>query len=63
MGLIWDLIQHGQIQAADQRTGSLEDRVDRVERELERTNETLMRLLKGLETRFGEDLDRDGRVG
>jgi predicted nuclease with TOPRIM domain len=63
MGLIWDLIQHGQIREGQQRTGSLEDRVSRLEDEVSRTNEMVVRLLQALEKRFGEDLDGDGRVG
>ena len=63
MGLIWDLIQHGQINQAHERTATLEQRVAQLEDELERTNDALIRLMRALETRFGEDLDRDGRVG
>lgn len=63
MGLIWDLIQQGQIGQAQGRTSSLEQRVERLEEQLYRTNETLMKLLHALETRFGEDLDGDNRVG
>lgn len=63
MGLIWDLIQHGQIQEARTRSATLEQRVEELEDELRRTNQTLINLLRALETRFGEDLDRDGRVG
>jgi chaperonin cofactor prefoldin len=63
MGLIWDLIQHGQIQEAQSKASSLEARVERLEREVRQTNETLVRLLKALERRFGDDLDGDGRVG
>ena len=63
MGLIWDMIQHGQIQDAQQRANTLEQRVDQLEEELRRTNTTLMQLLRALEKRFGEDLDGDNRVG
>lgn len=63
MGLIWDMIQHGQIQQSRQQAQSLESRIDQLEDELRRTNEALMSLLRTLEQRFGEDLDRDGRVG
>ncbi len=63
MGMIWDLIQHGQISDTQDRATTLEIRVTRLEDELHRTNETLMRLLRALETRFGEDLDQDGRIG
>jgi hypothetical protein len=63
MGLIWDLIQHGQISQAQERASTLEQGVMRLEDELERTNAVLIRLLGALEQRFGEDLDRDGRIG
>jgi hypothetical protein len=63
MGLIWDMIQHGQIQRASDRTATLEQRVSSLEQELRTTNDTLMSLLRALEQRFGEDLDRDGRIG
>lgn len=63
MGLIWDMIQHGQIQETQDRASSLEGRVARLEDEVRRTNETLVRLLEALERRFGDDLDGDGRIG
>jgi hypothetical protein len=63
MGLIWNLIQHGQIQDNRGKSESLERRVAELEEELRRTNDTLMSLLRALETRFGDDLDGDGRVG
>jgi chaperonin cofactor prefoldin len=63
MGLIWNLIQHGQIKQSRQQTESLEARVERLEAELHRTNETLISLLRTLEERFGDDLDGDGRIG
>jgi hypothetical protein len=37
--------------------------VERLDNELQRTNDALMRLLSALERRFGQDLDGDGRVG
>jgi len=63
MGFIWDLIQHGQIHSANERASSLEQRVADLEADLQLTNETLMRLLRKLEQRFGEDLDGDQRIG
>jgi len=63
MGLIWDLIQQGQIGEAQNRTSGLEQRVADLEDELRRTNGALIGLLKALEKRFGEDLNGDGRIG
>lgn len=63
MGLIWDLIQQGQIGESQRRASSLEERVQMLEAQLSRTNETLVKLLHALERRFGEDLDGDHRIG
>lgn len=63
MGLIWDLIQQGQIGETSNRTASLEQRVMELEDQLRQTNHALMGLLKALEKRFGEDLNGDGRIG
>ncbi len=63
MSLIWDLIQQGQLQKTQQHAGSLEQRINQLESELHQTNTTLLDLLRVLEQKFGEDLDRDGRVG
>lgn len=63
MGLIWDLIQQNQINESTTRAESLEQRVASLEADLRRTKQTLNKLLSALESRFGEDLDGDGRVG
>jgi hypothetical protein len=63
MGLMWDLIQHSQISETRGRADSLEQRVDALEIQLQRTNEVVVKLLKALERRFGDDLDGDGRIG
>jgi hypothetical protein len=63
VGLIWDLIQQGQIGNAQQRAETLEQRVHNLEVELRRTNDVVLRLLHALEHRFGQDLDGDNRIG
>ena len=63
MGVIWDLIQQVQLGDAAARSESLEERVMRLEHQLQRTNDVLSDLLRLLERRFGEDLDGDGRIG
>jgi hypothetical protein len=62
VGLIWDLIQQGQIGDAQQKAATLEQRVQQLEADLRRTTEVLIKLLHGLERRFGEDLDGDNRI-
>ena len=63
MGLFWDLVQHGQISRQQQRGDTLQLKVERLERELQDTRALLQMLLERLEKHFGEDLNRDGRVG
>lgn len=63
MGLIWDLIQQGQLSSHATRAESLEQRMRQLEDELDHTRGALHRLLLALEHRFGEDLDGDNRVG
>jgi hypothetical protein len=63
VGLFWDLVQHGQISRQQQRGDSLQLKVERLERELQDTRVLLQMLLERLEKHFGEDLNRDGRVG
>ncbi len=63
MGLFWDLIQQSQISTQQSKAQSMEIRVLRPEAELRRTQETLHSLIQLSEKQFGQDLDRDGRVG
>ncbi len=63
MGLLWDIIQQGQISNVSRDRNDLMVRVARLEDEMNRTNAALIRLVRALEKRFGEDLDGDGRVG
>jgi len=63
MGLFWDLYQQGQISDQAERTGSLESRVQTLERELRRTRELLQEALLRLEKHLGQDLNADGRIG
>lgn len=63
MGFLWDLIQHNQIEDQRRASRTLEERVVRLEDELRQTREVLQTLIRRLETRFGEDIDKDGKVG
>ena len=63
MGLFWDLLQQQQIHEQREQTGTLEARVQRLERELRRTSELLHEALLRLERHLDKDLNADGRVG
>jgi hypothetical protein len=63
MGLFWDLLQQRQIDEQIDHTGSLESRVQRLERELTRTRELLTEALLRLERHLDKDLNADGRIG
>lgn len=63
MGLFWDLIQQSQISQQREHGATLERRVEWLERELGATRQLLQLLLRRLETKFGEDIDQDGRIG
>ena len=63
MGLFWDLIQQSQISKQRDQAEDLGARVRRLESELQRTQRTLHDLVVLLEKRFGEDIDRDGKIG
>jgi len=63
MGLFWDLLQQSQISNAQQANADLQQRVTRLEYELDQTRRTLHDLIVLLEQRFGQDINRDGRVG
>jgi hypothetical protein len=63
MGLFWDLMQQSQISDQRGKTDTLDTRVRQLEGELQRTQRTLHDLVVLLEERFGEDIDRDGKIG
>jgi len=63
MGLFWDLYQQSQISEQGSRSDSLEHEVSRLRGELRDTRILLHDLIKRLEEKFGEDIDKDGRIG
>ncbi len=63
MGLFWDLIQQSQLEEQKGKSESLEQRVTDLEHELEKTQDLLLRTLRILEQRSGQDIDNDGRIG
>ena len=63
MGLFWDLMQQRQISKQRETAATLEARVERLEHDLQHTNEVLHRLVVVLEQQYGQDLDQDGKIG
>jgi hypothetical protein len=63
MGLFWDLIQQSQISEQHSRAANLEDRVAQLEAELNQTKQSIRDLLTILEKHFGEDINKDGKIG
>ncbi|MEM8678961.1 MAG: hypothetical protein AAGF97_06400 [Planctomycetota bacterium] len=63
MGLFWDLLQQSQIEQRRNETASLEQRVARLEAELQALRARQTRLLTILEEQVQQDLDGNGRIG
>ena len=63
MGLFWNLFQQSQISEQYERSDSLENRVKSLESELYQTQKQFHHLVSILEKEFGEDINRDGRIG
>jgi hypothetical protein len=63
MGLFWDLLQQSQIRDTQSSTADLQHRVARLEAELDRAWRIIRELVALLEEKFGQDIDRDGRIG
>ena len=63
MGLFWDLMQQSQISDQRGRADDLDARVRQLEDQLQGTQQTLHDLVVLLEKRFGEDINRDGKIG
>lgn len=63
MGIFWDLIQQNQLSKHAERANTLEERVQSLEQELERTQELTLLMLERLEEWMDKDLDGDGKIG
>jgi hypothetical protein len=63
MGFLWDLIQQSQISEQRDKASSLEQRVDRLERDLDQTRRLVHTLLQRLERHLGQDIHKDGKIG
>lgn len=63
MGLFWDLIQQSQLEDQKNKAATLEQRVADLEHQLDKMQDLLLRTLRLLEERSGQDIDNDGQIG
>ena len=63
MGLFWDLIQQSELEEQKGKADSLEERVNELEKELSATKALLLKTLRVLEERSGQDINDDGKIG
>lgn len=63
MGLFWDLIQQSELDEQKGKADSLEERVAKLETELSNTKALLLKTLRILEERSGQDINDDGEIG
>jgi len=63
MGIFWDLIQQDELQKQEEKADSLEERIVKLENELQNTKALLKKTLIALETHLTQDIDGDGKMG
>ncbi len=63
MGIFWELLQQDEIDKQKSKAATLEDRVDDLEEELNKTRDLLKKTLAALETHLSKDIDGDGKLG
>ena len=63
MGILWEVVQTGLMYGQKRKSDTVEDRVQFLENQLLRTQDTLRELVKKIEVIHGLDIDGDGRVG
>ena len=63
MGLLWEIVQSGFVYGQHKKTETIEERVEMLETELQRTQDTIRKLVQKLEELHGLDVDGDGKVG
>ena len=63
MGILWEIAQTGLMYGHYKKTGTTEERVKALEDELQRTQDTMRKLVKKIEEIHGLDIDGDGKIG
>ncbi|MEQ9091875.1 MAG: hypothetical protein RIE52_12340 [Balneola sp.] len=63
MGIFFDLMQQEELEKQQIQADTLEERVEILEQELQKTRALLIKTLQVLETHVGKDIDGDGKTG
>ena len=63
MGILWEVVQTGLMYGQKRKSDSVEDRVQFLESQLIRAQDTLRELVKKIEEIHGLDIDGDGKIG
>ncbi len=63
MGILWEVVQTGLMYGQKRKSDSVEDRVQFLENQITRTQNTLRELVKKIEEIHGLDIDGDGKIG
>ena len=63
MGILWEVVQTGLMYGQKRKSDTVEDRVQFLENQLIRTQDTLRELVKKIEEIHGIDIDGDGKIG
>jgi len=63
MGILWEIVQTGLMYGQHRKSGSIEDRVQYLEDQLQSTQNTLRALVKKLEELLDKDINEDGQIG
>ncbi len=63
MGMLWEIVQTGLMYGQKRKSDTIEDRVEFLENQLTRTQDTLRNLVRKIEEMQGIDMDGDGRIG
>ena len=63
MGILWEVVQTGLMYGQKRKSDTIEDRVQFLENQVSRVENTLRELVKKIEQIHGLDIDGDGKVG
>ena len=63
MGILWEVVQTGLMYGQKRKSDTIEDRVQFLENQVSRLENTLRELVKKIEKIHGLDIDGDGKVG